>query len=56
MEVILAQVGRVVSGGEHVAGGHWGREVVARLFIHVEIVLVQGLHGENINQVLVLTK
>lgn len=40
MEVVLAQAGRVVGGGEHVAGGQWGWEVVARLIIHMEIVLV----------------
>lgn len=54
MEVILAQAGRVVGGGEHVAGGQRGREVVARLFVHVEIVLVQRLQCEDIKKVLVL--
>lgn len=40
VEVVLAQAGRVVGGSEHVAGGQRGREVVARLIVHVEIVLV----------------
>lgn len=40
VEVVLAQAGRVVGGGEHVAGGQRGREVVARLVVHVEVVLV----------------
>lgn len=40
MEVVLAQAGRVVGGGEHIAGWQRGGEVVARLVVHVEIVLV----------------
>lgn len=40
VEVVLAQAGGVVGGGEHVAGGQRGGEVVARLVVHVEIVLV----------------
>lgn len=40
VEVVLAQARRVVGGGEHVAGGHRRGEVVARLVVHVEIVLV----------------
>lgn len=40
VEVVLAEAGRVVGGGEHVAGGQRGGEVVARLVVHVEIVLV----------------
>lgn len=40
MEVIFAQAGRVVGGGEHVGGGQRRWEVVARLFVHMEVVLV----------------
>lgn len=40
MEVVLAQAGRVVGGGEHIAGWQRGGEVVARLVVHMEIVLV----------------
>lgn len=40
MEFVLAQAGRVVGGGEHITGGQRGGEVVARLIVHVEIVLV----------------
>lgn len=43
MEVVLAQAWWVVGGGVHVAGGHRGGEVVARLIIHLEIVLVKRL-------------
>lgn len=43
VEVVLAQAGGVVGGGEHVAGGQRGGEVVACLVVHVEIVLVQRL-------------
>lgn len=39
-EVVLAHTGRVVGGGKHVAGGHRGGEVVARLIVHMKIVLV----------------
>lgn len=50
-EVVLAQPGRVVGGGEHVAGGQRGREVVARLFVRAEVVLVQRLRFEDTEKV-----
>lgn len=53
-EVVLAQPGRIVGGGEHVAGGQRGREVVARLLVRMEIVLVQRLQFEDITKVSVL--
>lgn len=40
MEVVFAQAGRVVRGGEHVGGGQRRWKVVARLFVHMEVVLV----------------
>ena len=40
IEVILAYTWGVVGGGEHVAGGQWGGEVVACFIVHMEIVLV----------------
>lgn len=40
VEVVLAQAGGVVGGGEHVAGRQRRGEVVARLVVHVEVVLV----------------
>jgi len=43
VEVVLARAGRVVGGGEHVAGGHRRGEVVARLVVGVEVVLVERL-------------
>lgn len=43
VEVVLGHTGRVVGGGEHVAGAHMGREVVARLIVGVKVVLVERL-------------
>lgn len=43
MEVVLAHAGGVVGGGKHVAGSQRGREVVASLLVHAEIVLVKCL-------------
>lgn len=43
MEVVLAQAGRIVGGSEHVVGGERRWEVVAGLFVHVQIILVQRL-------------
>lgn len=40
VEVVLAHTGRVVGGGEHVAGRHRGGEVVTRIVVHMEVVLV----------------
>lgn len=47
VEVVLADTGGVVGGGEHVGGGQRGREVVARLVIDVKVVLVQHLQSEK---------
>lgn len=48
VEVVLAQAGRVVSGCEHVGGRQRGGEVVARLVVDMEVVLVERLelHGD----------
>lgn len=43
MEVVLAQAGRIICGGEHVTGSQRRWEVAARLFVHVKIVFVQRL-------------
>lgn len=43
MEVVLGHPGRVVGGGEHVAGGQLGGEVVAGLVVGVKVVLVERL-------------
>lgn len=43
MEVVLAQAGWVVSGCEHVGGRQRRGEVVARLVVDVEVVLVERL-------------
>lgn len=51
MEVVLAQPSWVVGGGEHVGGGQWGWEVVARLSVRAEVVLVQRLRFEDAEKV-----
>lgn len=41
--VVLAEARRVVGGGENIAGGVRGWEMVAGLLIHAQIILVYCL-------------
>lgn len=43
MEVVFAHTWRIVGGSEHVTGGQLGGEMVARLIVHMKIVLVECL-------------